>query len=403
MFANYALRITNYELHKGSVLTMIKTVSILGSTGSIGTQSLEVCEKHGIKVTALAAHSSIDMLEQQARKFMPSKVCIYRDDKYSELKERLADTGIKVLSGMDGLCEIAVMEESDIVLNSVVGMVGLLPTLTAMEAGKNVALANKETLVAGGKIVTELAKKKGVTIYPIDSEHSAVFQCLQGNKREQLSKMILTASGGPFFGYTYDQLRNVTKEQALKHPNWDMGNKITIDSATLMNKGLEFIEAKWLFDLRPDQIEIVVHRQSVVHSAVEYNDYSVIAQMGVPDMKIPIQYALLYPDRMECPTGRLSLTDYGKLTFEKPDYDTFKCLSAAIEAIKRGGAYPCLVNSANEEAVRAFLHDEIKFIQIGEIVSSVLDKFEYFDINSYEDVTKADTMAREYVRSVISK
>ena len=382
---------------------MIKTVSILGSTGSIGTQSLEVCEKHDIKVTALAAHSSIDMLEQQARKFMPSKVCIYRDDKYSELKERLADTDIKVLSGMDGLCEIAVMEESDIVLNSVVGMVGLLPTLTAMEAGKNVALANKETLVAGGKLVTELAKKKGVTIYPIDSEHSAVFQCLQGNKREQLSKMILTASGGPFFGYTYDQLKNVTKEQALHHPNWDMGNKITIDSATLMNKGLEFIEAKWLFDLRPDQIEIVVHRQSVVHSAVEYNDYSVIAQMGVPDMKIPIQYALLYPDRMECPTGRLSLTDYGKLTFEKPDYDTFKCLSAAIEAITRGGAYPCLVNSANEEAVRAFLHDEIKFIQIGEIVSSVLDKFEYFGINSYEDVTKTDSMAREYVRSVISK
>lgn len=382
---------------------MIKTVSILGSTGSIGTQSLEVCEKHDIKVTALAAHSSIDMLEQQARKFMPSKVCIYRDDKYSELKERLADTDIKVLSGMDGLCEIAVMEESDIVLNSVVGMVGLLPTITAMEAGKNVALANKETLVAGGKLVTELAKKKGVTIYPIDSEHSAVFQCLQGNKREQVSKMILTASGGPFFGYTYEQLKDVTKAQALKHPNWDMGNKITIDSATLMNKGLEFIEAKWLFDLRPDQIEIVVHRQSVVHSAVEYNDYSVIAQMGVPDMKIPIQYALLYPDRMECPTGRLSLTDYGKLTFEKPDYDTFKCLSAAIEAIKRGGAYPCLVNSANEEAVRAFLHDEIKFIEIGEIVSSVLDKFDYFDINSYEDVTKADTMAREYVLSAIRK
>ncbi|MBR1823158.1 MAG: 1-deoxy-D-xylulose-5-phosphate reductoisomerase [Ruminococcus sp.] len=382
---------------------MNKTVSILGSTGSIGTQSLEVCEKHGLKVTALAAHSSVDMLEQQARKYKPSKVCIYRDDKYTELKERLADTDIKVLSGMDGLCEIAVMEESDIVLNSVVGMVGLLPTLTAMEAGKNVALANKETLVAGGKLVTELAKKKGVTIYPIDSEHSAVFQCLQGNKREQVSKMILTASGGPFFGYTYDQLKDVTKAQALKHPNWDMGNKITIDSATLMNKGLEFIEAKWLFNLRPDQIEIVVHRQSVVHSAVEYNDYSVIAQMGVPDMKIPIQYALLYPDRMECPTGRLSLTDYGKLTFEKPDYDTFKCLSAAIEAIKRGGAYPCLVNSANEEAVRAFLNDEIKFIEIGEIVSSVPDKFDYFDINSYEDVTKADIMAREYVLSAIRK
>ena len=382
---------------------MNKTAAILGSTGSIGTQSLEVCEKHGIKVTALAAHSSVDMLEAQARKYKPSKVCIYREDKYAELKEKLADTDIKVLSGMDGLCEIAVMEESDILLNSVVGMVGLLPTLTAIEAGKNVALANKETLVAGGKLVTELVQKKGVKLYPIDSEHSAVFQCLQGNKREQLSKMILTASGGPFFGYTYDQLRNVTKEQALKHPNWDMGNKITIDSATLMNKGLEFIEAKWLFDLRPDQIEIVVHRQSVVHSAVEYNDYSVIAQMGVPDMKIPIQYALLYPDRMECPTGRLPLTDYGKLTFEKPDYETFKCLSAAIEAIKRGGAYPCLVNSANEEAVRAFLNDEIKFIEIGEIVSSVLDKFEYFGINSYEDVTKADTMAREYVKSAISK
>ena len=381
---------------------MNKTVSILGSTGSIGTQSLEVCEKHRIKVTALAAHSSIDMLEQQARKYCPSVVCIYRDDKYAELKERLADTNIKVLCGMEGLCEIAVMDESDIVLNSVVGMVGLLPTLTAMEAGKNVALANKETLVAGGKLVTDLVKKKGIKLYPIDSEHSAIFQCLQGNKREQLSKIILTASGGPFFRKTYDELRAVTKAQALKHPNWDMGNKITIDSATLMNKGLEFIEAKWLFDLEPDQIEIVVHRQSVVHSAVEYNDYSVIAQMGVPDMKIPIQYALLYPDRMECPTGRLSLTDYGKLTFDKPDFETFKCLSAAIEAITRGGAYPCLVNSANEEAVRAFLNDEISFIQIGEIVSSVLDKFDYFDINDYNDVTKADNMARDYVRGIVS-
>ncbi len=381
---------------------MIKTVSILGSTGSIGTQSLEVCEKHGIKVTALAAHSSIDMLEQQARKYSPSVVCIYRDDKYAELKKRLADTNIKVLCGMEGLCEIAVMDGSDIVLNSVVGMVGLLPTLTAMEAGKNVALANKETLVAGGKLVTDLVKKKSIKLYPIDSEHSAIFQCLQGNKREQLSKIILTASGGPFFGKTYDELRTVTKAQALKHPNWDMGSKITIDSATLMNKGLEFIEAKWLFDLEPEQIEIVVHRQSVVHSAVEYNDYSVIAQMGVPDMKIPIQYALLYPDRMECPTGRLSLTDYGKLTFDKPDFETFKCLSAAIEAITRGGAYPCLVNSANEEAVRAFLNDEISFIEIGEIVSSVLDKFEYFDINDYNDVTKADTMARDYVRGIVS-
>ncbi len=376
---------------------MNRKISLLGSTGSIGTQSLEVCEKHGFDVIALSAYGNTQLLEQQARKFNVSYVCIYNDKKYDEMKQRLADTDIKILCGMEGLCEIASLQENDIVLNSVVGMVGLLPTLTAINAGKDVALANKETLVAGGQLVMSLAKEKNVKIYPIDSEHSAVFQCLQGNKRQQLRKMILTASGGPFFGKSYEELKNVTKEQALKHPNWEMGSKITIDSATLMNKGLEFIEAKWLFDLKPEQIEIVVHRQSVVHSAVEYNDYSVIAQMGVPDMKIPIQYALLYPDRLECPTRSLSLTDYGKLTFEKPDIETFKCLGAAIEAIKRGGAYPCLVNSANEEAVRAFLNDEIKFIDIGEIVSSVLDEFEYSEIKSYDDVSAADKKAREYV------
>lgn len=381
---------------------MAKTVSILGSTGSIGTQSLEVCEKHGLAITALAAHSSVDMLEQQTRRFKPEYVCIYNEERFADLKSRLADMDVKVLCGMDGLCEIAALPQTDIVLNSVVGMVGLLPTLTAINAGKDLALANKETLVAGGELVMKSAAEKGIKIYPVDSEHSAIFQCLQGNKRSQLSKVIITASGGPFFGKTYDELRSVTKEQALHHPNWSMGNKITIDSATLMNKGLEFIEAKWLFDLTPDQIDIVVHRQSVVHSAVEYNDYSVIAQLGVPDMKIPIQYALLYPDRMECPTGRLSLTDYGTLTFEKPDYETFKCLSAAIEAITRGGAYPCLVNSANEEAVRAFLNDEIPFIQIGEIVSSVLDKFPQTAISSYEDVMRADAAARSYVREIIS-
>ncbi len=380
---------------------MNRKISLLGSTGSIGTQSLEVCEKHGFDVIALSAYGNTQLLEQQARKFNVSYVCIYNDKKYDEMKQRLADTDIKILCGMEGLCEIASLQENDIVLNSVVGMVGLLPTLTAINAGKDVALANKETLVAGGQLVMSLAKEKNVRIYPIDSEHSAVFQCLQGNKRQQLRKMILTASGGPFFGKSYEELKNVTKEQALKHPNWEMGSKITIDSATLMNKGLEFIEAKWLFDLKPEQIEIVVHRQSVVHSAVEYNDYSVIAQMGVPDMKIPIQYALLYPDRLECPTRPLSLTDYGKLTFEKPDIETFKCLGAAIEAIKRGGAYPCLVNSANEEAVRAFLNDEIKFIDIGEIVSSVLDEFEYSEIKSYDDVSAADKKAREYVTGKI--
>ena len=380
---------------------MNKKVSILGSTGSIGTQSLEVCEKHGFEIVALAAHSSVDMLAEQVRKFKPRYVCIYNEAKYAELKERLGDMNAEVLCGMEGLCRIAALEENDIVLNSVVGMVGLLPTLTAIEAGKDVALANKETLVAGGTLVTSLAKKKGVNIYPVDSEHSAIFQCLQGNKRGQLSKIILTASGGPFFGYTYEPLGQVTKADALKHPTWDMGNKITIDSATLMNKGLEFIEAKWLFDLDPEQIEIVVHRQSVIHSAVEYDDFAVIAQLGVPDMKIPIQYALTYPDRFECPTQRLSLTDYGTLTFAKPDYETFKCLSAAIEAITRGGAYPCLINSANEEAVKAFLADEIRFIQIGEIVSSVLDKFGQSEIACYEDVMAADKAAREFVRNII--
>lgn len=380
---------------------MNKKVSILGSTGSIGTQSLEVCEKQSFEIVALAAHSSVGMLAEQARKFKPGYVCIYNEAKYAELKERLSDMNVEILCGMEGLCKIASLEENDIVLNSVVGMVGLLPTLTAIEAGKDVALANKETLVAGGTLVTSLAKKKGVNIYPVDSEHSAIFQCLQGNKRSQLSKIILTASGGPFFGYSYEQLGNVTKADALKHPNWDMGNKITIDSATLMNKGLEFIEAKWLFDLDPDQIEIVVHRQSVIHSAVEYDDFAVIAQLGVPDMKIPIQYALTYPDRFECPTQRLSLTDYGTLTFAKPDYETFKCLSAAIEAITRGGAYPCLINSANEEAVKAFLADEIRFVQIGETVSSVLDKFGYSEITCYEDVMAADKAAREFVRNTI--
>lgn len=380
----------------------MKKISILGSTGSIGTQSLEVCEKHGFEVTALAVHSSIDMLENQARKFRPKYVGIYNEDKYAELKSRLADTDIKILCGMDGLCEIASLEENDIVLNSVVGMVGLLPTLMAINAGKDVALANKETLVAGGELVMSLAKKKNVKIYPVDSEHSAIFQCLQGNKREQLNKIILTASGGPFYGYSYEQLKNVTKADALHHPNWSMGNKITIDSATLMNKGLEFIEAKWLFDLTPEQIEIVVHRQSVIHSAVEYKDYAVIAQLGVPDMKIPIQYALLYPDRLECPTKPLSLTEYGTLTFSEPDYEIFKCLNSAIKAISLGGAYPCLVNSANEEAVKAFLNDEIDFIQIGEIVSSVLDKFKFTTISGYDDVMKADREARDYVRNIIA-
>ncbi len=288
-------------------------------------------------------------------------------------------------------------------LNSVVGMVGLMPTLTAINHGTDIALANKETLVTGGKLVTETAKEKGVKIYPVDSEHSAIFQCMQGNKTSQVSKIILTASGGPFFGKTKEDIAQVSVEEALNHPNWSMGRKITIDSATLMNKGLEFIEAMWLFDLKPEQIEIVVHRESVIHSAVEYDDCSVIAQLGVPDMKIPIQYALLYPDRMECPTKRLSLIDYGTLTFAKPDYDTFDCLTACIKAITEGGNKPAVVNGANEEAVAAFLEGKISFLQIGELVTSALENIERKEITCLEDVLEADRVARDFVIEQIEK
>ena len=379
----------------------MKRISVLGSTGSIGLQSLDVARKHSLDIQALAAHSSWRKLEEQAREFSPRYVCIYDEKYYSDLKKSLADTDIKVLSGMDGLCEIASSRETDILLNSVVGMVGLLPTLTAIDNGKDIALANKETLVAGGNLVMSAAEKKGVNIFPVDSEHSAIFQCLQGNSMNKISKIILTASGGPFFGKTKKDLENVTAAEALNHPNWSMGNKITIDSSTLMNKGLEFIEAKWLFDLTPDQIEIVVHRQSVLHSAVQFEDYSVIGQMGVPDMRIPIQYAILYPERTECPVSPLSLTDYGTLTFEKPDIGTFDCLAVCIEAIKRGGAYPCIVNAANEVAVQFFLDGKIKFPQIGELVRSAFEHFEYREIRSYDDVISADMAAREYVMNAL--
>ena len=304
---------------------------------------------------------------------------------------------------MEGLCEIAGDPHADILLNSVVGMVGLLPTLTAIDAGIDIALANKETLVAGGSLVMKRAAQQGVKIYPVDSEHSAIFQCLQGNQRSQLHKIILTASGGPFFGMARAQLRTVKAADALRHPNWDMGNKITIDSATLMNKGLEFIEAKWLFDLEPEQIEIVVHRQSVIHSAVEFQDLAVIAQLGVPDMKIPIQYALLYPERLPCPTKPLSLTDYRTLTFEKPDLETFSCLKTAISAIRIGGTAPCIMNGANEVAVAAFLEGQIGFLDIGTLAEQAVEKIEAIEIRSYEDVMRADTEARTFVRETIAR
>lgn len=379
----------------------MKTITVLGSTGSIGTQALEVANKHNIKIKALAAGSNVEMLAKQALENKVEYACVFDTDKQDKLAELLSGSGIKVLSGMDGLNFIASLDGVDIMLNSVVGMVGLTPTLMAINHGTDIALANKETLVTGGKLVTESAKKNGVRIFPVDSEHSAIFQCMQGNKTSQVSKIILTASGGPFYSKTKADLAHVSVEEALNHPNWSMGRKITVDSATLMNKGLEFIEAMWLFDLKPEQIEIVVHRESVVHSAVEYNDCSVIAQMGVPDMKIPIQYALLYPDRVECPTKRLSLTDYGTLTFSKPDYETFDCLTACIKAITLGGTLPAAVNGANEEAVAAFLDGKISFLRIGELVTKTLENTEKKEITCLEDVLEADKAARKYVREQI--
>ena len=380
---------------------MEKTISILGSTGSIGTQSLEVAKKHGIKVKALAANSNAELLAEQINEFKPDVVCIYDKNKADELKEMISGVPVKVLMGMDGLCEIASLNGVDTLVNAVVGIVGLKPTLAAIDAGVDIALANKETLVTGGKLVINRAAHKGVKIYPIDSEHSAIFQCLQGNGMNNIKKIILTASGGPFYGMTKAQLGNVTVAEALNHPNWSMGNKITIDSATLMNKGLEFIEAMWLFDLSPEQIEIVVHRESIVHSAVEYEDNSVIAQLGVPDMKIPIQYALLYPKRLDCPTKSLSLTDIGTLHFTKPDLETFDCLDACIKAITIGGRMPAVVNGANEAAVASFLDGKIGFLQIGELVKSALESIENKSIQCLDDVLLADSAARDFVRGKI--
>ena len=381
---------------------MMNSVAILGSTGSIGTQAIEVAQKHGLRVTALAANTRVDALVQQAKLLKPELLCIADESRYPALKEAAAGLGCRLLAGMDGLCEIAQHSGSEILLNSVVGMVGLLPTLTAISAKKPLALANKETLVAGGALVMDAAAANGVPIFPVDSEHSAIFQCLQGSRREQLKKIILTASGGPFFGKTKDELREISVEDALRHPNWSMGSKITIDSATLMNKGLEFIEARWLFDLTADQIEIVVHRQSVLHSAVVYNDESVIGQMGVPDMKIPIQYALLYPDRLPCPTRPLSLTDCGTLTFAKPDYETFDCLTACIRASRTGGTAPVTANGANEAAVAAFLARKIPFLKIGELVTAALDTLPVSPLTCYEDVVRADRAAREFVAGQIA-
>ena len=381
---------------------MTKNISLLGSTGSIGTQSLDVCRMHGYGVKCLTASSNVDVMEAQVREFKPELVCMMNEDAAKKLKTKIADTDTKVVSGMDGLIECATFDGADTVLNSVVGMVGLRPTLEAIKAKKTIALANKETLVAGGHLVTNLAKDYGVDILPVDSEHSAIFQSLQGcPEKKAVKKIILTASGGPFFGKKADELESVTAADALKHPNWDMGAKITIDSATMMNKGLEFIEAKWLFDMKNEDIEIVVHRESVIHSAIVYQDNSMIAQLGVPDMRIPIQYALTYPDRKPSPVKELSLADYGKLTFFEPDYDTFKCINVCKNAIELGGLHPAAANGANEESNRLFLEGKIKFADIAYLNNEAMKNAPEVKELTLQDVLDADRQARDFVLETV--
>lgn len=380
---------------------MKKLLTILGSTGSIGTQALEVVDMQGYEVLALTAGSNVEIIEQQIRKYKPQYAALADEKAADELKIKVADTPTKVLSGLHGVCYCASLK-ADYVLNSVVGMAGLEPTLAAIEAGNEIALANKETLVAGGALVTKNARSRGVSLLPVDSEHSAIFQSLQGcADKKEVKRLILTASGGPFFGKKRNDLEGVTVEQALNHPNWSMGAKITIDSASMMNKGLELIEAVWLFDMKPEDIDIVVHRQSVIHSLVEYCDNSVIAQLGVPDMRIPIQYALTYPNRIMSPVKQLSLTDYGTLTFEKPDYETFGCINICREAIKKGGLYPAAANSANEAANLAFRQGKIKFLQIEELVGSAVENAVSKADYTLDDVNETDKWARNYVLSRI--
>lgn len=374
----------------------MKSLVILGSTGSIGTQALEVCRRDGYKVNALAAGGNIELLEKQAREFKVKAVAVFNEEKAKELKIKLSDADIKVLSGIGGVCEIA-QYEADIALNSIVGIAGLRPTLAAIESGKDIALANKETLVTGGDIVNRAARQKGVKILPVDSEHSAIFQSLQGSPAKSLNKILLTASGGPFYGKTRKELENVTVKEALNHPNWSMGAKITIDSATLMNKGLEVIEAVHLFGLPAEKIEVLVHRQSIVHSGVELSDGAVIAQLGTPDMRLPIQYALTYPERSDYAFEHLSLAEIGTLTFEKPDTDTFRCLPLCIKAITEGGLKPTAVNGANEQAVKLFLEGKIKFLQIADLVEKALESANNKKEFTLEDILETDKLSRECV------
>ena len=382
-----------------TVIEMNKSIAVLGSTGSIGTQTLDVARKHGYKIETLVAGSNIKLLEEQAREFCPKTVAVRDEECGKLLKIALKDTDVKVLWGEDAIIDVAAEAECDTVVNAIVGIAGLKPTLAALNSKKDVALANKETLVTAGDLVKQAVKENGVKLLPVDSEHSAIFQCLQGVPKGALKGIVLTASGGPFFGKTSEELKGVKPADALKHPNWDMGAKITIDSATLMNKGLEVIEAVHLFDVSPDDITVVVHRQSIIHSAVELKDGAVIAQLGTPDMRLPIQYALTYPNRYECPGDALDLFKIGQFTFDKPDYDTFICLKTCINAIRDGGLRPAAVNGANEEAVKLFLQGKIGFLDIGEIVQKAYYNQPKVDSFGLEDVFAADKAAREIAKT----
>ena len=378
-----------------------KQIAILGSTGSIGTQALKVIEEHPdlYEAYALTANNQVELLAEQARKFMPAAVVIANEAKYLQLKEMLADLPIQVYAGADALCEIVEAKPIDVVLASMVGYAGLRPTMNAIRAGKAIALANKETLVVAGELINDLATQYRTPILPVDSEHSAIFQCLEPNNA--LEKVILTASGGPFRKFTMDQLQHVTKEQALKHPNWEMGAKITIDSATMMNKGFEVIEAKWLFGVRPDQIEVVVHPQSVIHSMVQYEDGAVKAQLGMPDMRLPIQYAFSYPQRIKASFDRLDFSTMKELTFEQPDTNRFRCLALAYEALNKGGNMACIVNAANEVVVSAFLKDRISFLRMSEVIEQSMAKVPFIQTPTYEDYVATDAEARRIAESLI--
>lgn len=378
----------------------MKHIAILGSTGSIGTQTLDIVDQNeDLKVVALAAGSNITLLERQARKYQPSLVAVWDEAKASELKQRLSDTEIRVCAGMDGLLAVATLEESEILVTAIVGMLGIRPTIAAIEAGKDIALANKETLVTAGHIIMPLAQKHQVSILPVDSEHSAIFQSLNGERHNKIDKILLTASGGPFRGKTYEELEQVTVEDALHHPNWSMGRKITIDSATMVNKGLEVMEAKWLFDVTPGQIEVVVHPQSILHSAVQFEDGAVIGQMGVPDMRLPILYALFYPQRRTLYAEELNLFSVGTLTFERPDLETFYGLSLAYDALDAGGNVPTVFNAANERAVAKFLDGQIRFLQIPEIIASSMEEIFYKEDPTLEEILETETATYDFIES----